>query len=499
MFAKLPKRMQPSIPSHPSDGAGRGWLHAIIILSLCLAGLTAPANAADVPTRYDQLVVRLRGLETRAGDFGPTYEPLYRAALAWYETWGNHTNDPADTYFVAPDDYAAEFADALEHGHNFIGEHLGSAFPMAFEKKLPDGTVVKANYQLTFPAGFPEKGRKFPLIIGLHGSGWLGHKISYVRGGQTGGRVFQVTPIDQSGPWKLNFLNAYLDELLRILPVDPDKVYVEGHSLGAMATWDWAMNNPERFAAISPRDGSGAAFRAVRLKHVPVWVVHGGADDTILPAYADQMVTALQAVGGTVKYSLLKGAPHNLPPDFDQHAVVDWYLQQTRSHKKAPADPLDSLGIDASGFSKTAIVKLPAGWFWKSASMPTQFGRGGRSVHNNSEKLLFKKVEDLGALVDSPIRQELDPQKQLTALWLAIPNSIQSQVKDDDSVTKLADRKAARFYCRGDARTALARAISVSTKLKGEGKTPADTVWLTTLTPEQRGTNQISECWIELK
>jgi hypothetical protein len=484
---------------NPSGGRGRGWFGAIVLLSSCLAALAASDASVSAPEHYDQLVKRFRALESKAAAFGQDYQPLYHAAIAWYEDWGNHTNDPADKYFVAPDEYAAEFADALEHGRNYIGEHLGSAFPMAFEMRLSDGTVFKVNYQLSFPAGFPEKGRKFPLIIGLHGSGWLGHKISYVRGGTTGGRVFGVTPIDQRGPWKLEFLNAYLDELLRILPVDPDKVYLEGHSLGAMATWDWAMNNPERFAAISPRDGSGAAFRAVRLKNIPVWVIHGAQDDVIFPGYADQMVAALQAAGGTVKYSLLKGAPHNLPADFDQQAVIDWYLQQTRSHQPAPADPLDALGIGASGFSETTMVTLPGGWFWKSAPAPTQLGRDRRSANNNLEKLLFKKVEDQGTLVNSPIRQELDLEKRTTTLWLAIPDSIHPQVKDDASIVRLADRKAVRFYCRGDNRMALARANDVSAKLEGEGKALADSVWLTTLTPEQRGSNQIAECWIELK
>src|ERR1700723_1976156 len=136
--------MQPSNSSFPSGGRGCGWFRAIALLFSCLAGLTASAIAANAPAPYDQLVERFRALDARAGDFGPDYEPLYHAAIAWYIAWGNHTNDPADTYFVAPDEYAAEFADAVEHGHNFIGEHLGSAFPMAFEKKLPDGTVVKA-------------------------------------------------------------------------------------------------------------------------------------------------------------------------------------------------------------------------------------------------------------------------------------------------------------------------------------------------------------------
>jgi hypothetical protein len=481
---KYPKS---SMPAH---------VRPALLLTLCVAGFSA--TAADAPQHYDQLAARLQALETKAGAFGPDYEPLYRAAIAWYEVWGNHTNDPADTYFVAPDKYAAELADALEHGSNYIGEHLGSAFPMAFEATLADGSVVKANYQLSFPAGFPEKGRKFPLIIGLHGSGWLGHKISYVRGGPTGGRVFQVTPIDQAGPWKIDFLNAYLDELLRILPIDPDKVYLEGHSLGAMATWDWAMNNPERFAAISPRDGSGAAFRAARLKNIPAWVIHGGEDDVILPAYADQMVTAMRAAGGTVKYSLLKGAPHNLPPDFDQSAVVDWYLQQTRSHEPIPPDPLDALGLEPSGFSKPAIVSLPANWFWKSDPTPLH-PEPDRRADDKKIKLLYKKVEDHGALVDSPIRQEFDLEKQTLALRLAIPDSIQPDVKDDASIIKLADRKVARFYCRGEPRAALGRAKEVSAKLKSQGTDVSGIVWLTTLTPRARGTNRINECWIELK
>jgi hypothetical protein len=259
------------------------------------------------------------------------------------------------------------------------------------------------------------------------------------------------------------------------------------------------MNNPERFAAISPRDGSGSPFRAVRLKNIPAWVIHGSEDDVIFPAYADQMVSALQAVGGTVKYSLLKGAPHNLPDNFDQQAVISWYLQQTRSHKPAPPDPLNALGVDATGISKTAIVNLPSGWFWKSATVPMRTGSDRRSANSDVEKVLFKKVEDRGALVDSPIRQEISLENQTTTLWLEVPKSIYSDVKDEASIIKLADRKAVRFYCRGDRQTALARAKEVSAKLKSEGKAVSDTVWLTSLTREQRGSNHIAECWIELK
>lgn len=468
-------------------------------LAIVFALVSMAVSATAEPQTYDLLVARFQALKSKEASFGPDYQPIYHAAIAWYETWGNHTNDPADKFFVQPNDYAAEFADAVEHGHNYIGEHLGSAFPLAFEGKLLDGTVVKANYQLSFPAGFPQSGRKFPLIIGLHGSGWLGHKISYVRGGTVGGRAFQVTPINQGGPWKIDFLNAYLDELLRILPIDPDKVYVEGHSLGAMATWDWAMHNPEHFAAISPRDGSGSAFRAARLKNVPAWVIHGSADDVILPGFADQMVSALQSAGCTVKYSLLKGAPHNLPADFDQQSVITWYLQQTRNHEPVPADPLDGLNIDSSGFSPTTFLTLPAAWYWKSATVPLAPERGWRSSNPNFAKELFAKVEDKGALVDSPIRTEIDPQKELTTSWLSVPETIHESVKDDTTIVKLPARQVARFYGRGGRREILAHANEVLGQLKSQGKAPSNEVWLTNLTPEMRDTNHITECWITLR
>ena len=185
---------------------------------------------------------------------------------------------------------------------------------------------------------------------------------------------------------------------------------------------------------------------------------------------AISMVTALRAVGGTVKYSLLKGAPHNLPPDFDQQAVISWYLQQTRSHKPAPADPLDALGIGATGFSETAIVTLPGGWFWKSATVPMQPDSDRRSANKDLEKLLFKKVEDQGGSVNGPIRQEIDPEKQVTTLWLAIPNSIHSKVKHDASIIRLAHRKAARFYCRGMLGRPLPRQTRSQRNSKAKGR-----------------------------
>jgi hypothetical protein len=61
------------------------------------------------------------------------------------------------------------------------------------------------------------------------------------------------------------------------------------------------------------------------------------------------------------------------------------------------------------------------------------------------------------------------------------------------------NKEAARFYCRGDAEQALARAAAISAKLKGEGQNVSGTVWLTPLISWGRGSTNVHECWIELK
>ena len=95
-------------------------------------------------------------------------------------------------------------------------------------------------------------------------------------------------------------------------------------------------------------------------------MIHGEKDDVIYSGYAEQMICAIRAIGGTAKYSLLPNAPHNVPADFDQASVVKWYLQQTRSHEAAAADPRDALGLNDHGFSQWQVIALAAGTYWKS-------------------------------------------------------------------------------------------------------------------------------------
>jgi len=456
---------------------------ALRVIVLTWVGATACfGDAPSWQARHDQLVARLRALAGREDAFGPAYRPLYRAALPWYEQWGGRTPHAVDDGMVPPDDYAAELADAMEHGRNFLAENSQALLPLVFEARLPGGKTVRANYWLALPAGFPEAGRVFPLVIGLHGSGWLGHPLSFVRAPRrpvAGRRTFEVTPINEAGPWQIDFLNAFLDELLKTLPVDRDRVYVEGHSLGAMATWEWALDNPERFAAISPRAGRGEPFRAGRLKNLPAWVIHGADDDVVPTGFSDQMVTALEACGGRVRYTVLRGVPHNMPPDLDEQQVVDWYFQQTRSPLAAAADPRDGLGITPAGFSPWAVIAVPERRCWKSDPAAATDNAGML----RAAQFLFQQVHDRGELADAPLELERDLAAGSVRLWLAVPRPLRLNPPAGAAEVSVPAAIYVRFYFRGTTADALAHLAVVAREAEAAGHHLATgTVWITPLT-----------------
>jgi pimeloyl-ACP methyl ester carboxylesterase len=473
--------------------------HRIGTLALALGLLFGPLGSQAAPGswqgQHDQLVARLRALEAKSGAFGPAYAPLYRAAIPWYERWGGRNQDPVDANMVSPEAYAGELADALEKGRNFIAENPGALFPLAFEKALPGGRSVRCNYWLSLPRGFPDSGGPYPLQVGLHGSGWLAHKISFVRGKGDGGPLLSVTPIDEGGPWQIDFLNAYLDELESMLPVDIDRVYLEGHSLGAEATWEWALANPERFAAIAPMDGRGEPYRAVRLRHVPAWVIHGERDNVIYSGHAEQMITAMRAAGGTADYLLIPNAPHNIPADFDHSKVVRWYLEHRRSHEPAPADPRDSLGLNPAGFSEPVVATLPGGPCWSSGPIPLPEPADETRA---AEWPLFKKVQSLGTLVSGPIAEEFDPVRSSMTLWIAVPPDVAAKAASDPTVVLRRPVRVLRFIFRGTRGDGLAHARKVAEGTPVEGLRPTGRVWVTPLSLWQDSERGIARYEAEL-
>jgi predicted peptidase len=154
-----------------------------------------------------------------------------------------------------------------------------------------------------------------------------------VLAGQKGFPFIVVSPqLGGTDAWSSDLIGALLDELIGRLPIDTERVYLTGLSLGGDATWDIACDMPWRFAAVAPVCGMGDPDRACNLKHLPVWAFHG-AKDPVVPLKDDQeMVNALKACGGDVQFTIYPDAGHDSwTPTYANPELYNWFLKHRKS------------------------------------------------------------------------------------------------------------------------------------------------------------------------
>jgi predicted peptidase len=101
--------------------------------------------------------------------------------------------------------------------------------------------------------------------------------------------------------------------------------------MGGFGTWALATAEPERFAAIAPICGRGEPDTVGRIKHLPVWVFHGAKDDVVPLKSSQEMVDALRAAGGDVRFTIYPVAGHDSwTATYDNQELYEWLLK----HKK---------------------------------------------------------------------------------------------------------------------------------------------------------------------
>ena len=135
-------------------------------------------------------------------------------------------------------------------------------------------------------------------------------------------------------PW-LEVALATLDKTLAEEPVDEDRVYLTGLSMGGFGAWFLAAHAPERFAGVVPVCGGGHASLAPRLRDVPIWTWHGDADRAVPVRFSREMVRAVRQAGGIAHYTELPGVGHaswNQAYALDGGAL-DWLWSRRRGER----------------------------------------------------------------------------------------------------------------------------------------------------------------------
>ena len=88
--------------------------------------------------------------------------------------------------------------------------------------------------------------------------------------------------------------------------IDENRIYLMGHSMGAIGTWKIAPKFPDIWAALAPFAGSGAPATLERISHIPQFVVHGDADRTVNVQGSRSMVAKVKELG--IEVTVHRGA-----------------------------------------------------------------------------------------------------------------------------------------------------------------------------------------------
>jgi len=207
---------------------------------------------------------------------------------------------------------------------------------------------VTLSYWLMEPVE-ADRGREYPLVLALHGRGG-NTEAATVLGSATMRKkhpCFVMAPaVSRRGVWSLpkdfrklrgkQFLPAVLDALEAVKkehPIDPDRVYVTGQSMGGFGTFGAIATSPQTFAAAIPVCGGWDPADAQKMKGVALWAFHGGSDRTVPVERSRRMVEAIKQAGGSPKHTEYPNVGHNSwSKAYASPSTWEWLFAQRRAH-----------------------------------------------------------------------------------------------------------------------------------------------------------------------
>lgn len=200
-------------------------------------------------------------------------------------------------------------------------------------------------YVLNLPKGY-DPNEKYPLVIFLHGAGERGDDLDlavrhgYMKHVREENKEYPFLFVAPQCPenkfWGCytESLLAFIDYICKKYPVDIDRVYLTGLSMGGTGTWMLAMAAPDKFAAIAPICGSGIIWNTAIISKIPIFVYHGDCDFTVPIQESMNMITGVNKNGGNAQMKICYGVGHNAwDYAYKGDELASWMLSHTRKKK----------------------------------------------------------------------------------------------------------------------------------------------------------------------
>jgi len=211
-----------------------------------------------------------------------------------------------------------------------------------------------------------EPGLKYPLAVYLHGS--CAECVTHERILKESGLqwwheydrdvqrepTFLFAPAGGTGGWsgpaRRQAVFEIVDGLLEEFPIDRQRIYLMGFSMGAAGVWDYLQQRPGFFAAANPQAAAGGALDPEVVKNTPVWATIGIDDransleqltanvSRIRAANGDPQGAATWVTGVNPRFTIFASTDHGGVQEKTQQipGLRDWFYAQSNNGNIPP-------------------------------------------------------------------------------------------------------------------------------------------------------------------
>jgi len=211
-----------------------------------------------------------------------------------------------------------------------------------FSQLITHTNVVRNGYNfwIYMPDQAPADSVGLPVVLFLHGQSLCGKDLSTVRrygpldALKYGRKIDAIilAPQNPGGSWNPRKLMNVLEWTEGKYPIDTNRVYVFGMSLGGYGTIDFAGTYPDKVAAAIAMCGGGTIKDCSGLNKVPLWILHGKADSAVPWTQSQKVVDAMKKAGPTdlLRYDLYDGVSHGrLGRVFYMTEPYEWFFKHS--------------------------------------------------------------------------------------------------------------------------------------------------------------------------
>lgn len=204
-------------------------------------------------------------------------------------------------------------------------------------------------YRLYIPPSY-DGSKAYPMVLALHGlggteDGFFGPNYRALPEAEKRGYIL-VAPLGfridggYGGRGAVHTRSQQLSEedvmeVLRLVranyKIDDNRIYLLGHSMGAIGTWLLGPKYANIWAVLAPISGAGDPTSIEKTRDIPEIVVHGDAD-TVVPVNSSRvMVEAMRKLGVEVKYIEVPGGTHGDVAAPNMSAIFDFFDAHRKS------------------------------------------------------------------------------------------------------------------------------------------------------------------------